>query len=140
MAKLERIYTVPLGEAYETVRNKRVPRAVKMLKAFASRHMKADGEKVLVSEALNTHLWAHSIQRPPRRVKVRIIKEGDAINVYLSDEKIAEKPKKEAAKEEKAAPKKEEKAAEKNAPEKKEAPAARKPEPAKKAEPAKEEK
>ncbi|MEW6749313.1 MAG: 50S ribosomal protein L31e [Candidatus Micrarchaeota archaeon] len=124
MAKLERIYTVPLGEAYETVRNKRVPRAVKMLKAFASRHMKADGEKVLVSEGLNKHLWENSIQRPPRKVKVRIIKDEGSITVYLADEKVEEK--KAAPKEENAAPKKDDKAAQKT-----EAAAAKKAEPAK---------
>ena len=113
MAKLERIYTVPLGDAYEAVRNKRVPRAVKMLRAFVARHMKADEERILLSTALNAHLWAHSIQKPPRRVKVRIVKEEDTITAYLADEKIeapkkkAEAPKKE---EKKAEPKKEEKA------------------------------
>src|SRR5512143_1498229 len=107
MAKLERIYTVPLGEAYEAVRNKRGPRAVKRLRAFAARHMKADEERILLSTALNAHLWAHSIQKPPRRVKVRIVKEEDKITAYLADEK-AEAPKKE---EKKAEPKREEKPA-----------------------------
>lgn len=109
MAKLERIYTVPLGDAYEAVRNKRVPRAVKMLRAFVARHMKADEERILLSTALNAHLWAHSIQKPPRRVKVRLVKEEDKITAYLADEK-AEAPKKAEKKAE--APKKEEKKAE----------------------------
>ena len=93
MAKLERIYTVPLGDAYRVTRNKRVPRAVKMLKAFIARHMKADGERITLSEALNKHLWRSSIQRPPRRVKVRLIKDAGFIRAYLADEKI-EAPKK----------------------------------------------
>jgi len=93
MAKLERIYTVPLGEAYEAVRNRRVPKAVKILREFAARHMK--GERVVLSEALNKHLWQKSIQKPPRRVKVRLIKEDGMINAYLADEKVEEKPKKE---------------------------------------------
>ena len=75
MAKLERIYTVPLGKAYEAVRDKRVPKAVKILKKFAARHMKADGERVTLSENLNKYLWERSIQKPPRKVKVRIIKD-----------------------------------------------------------------
>ncbi|VVC02821.1 50S ribosomal protein L31e [Candidatus Bilamarchaeum dharawalense] len=101
MAKLERIYTVPLGDAYETIRNKRAPRAVKILRAFITRHMKAAGEKIVLSENLNKFIWAHSIQRPPRRVKVRLIKEEESIRAYLADEKIEEPKKAEAKKEEK---------------------------------------
>lgn len=98
MAKLERIYTVPLGDAYETVRNKRTPRAVKILRAFIERHMKPDGARVLLSENLNKYLWVRSIQKPPRRVKVRLIKDDGVVRAYLSDEKI-EEPKKAEKKE-----------------------------------------
>lgn len=105
MVKLERIYTVSLGEAYETTRNKRVPRAVKILRAFIGRHMKADGERILLSEGLNKLLWVKSIQKPPRRVKVRLVKDEGVIRAYLPDEKMEEKkaPKAEAKKEEKKA-------------------------------------
>lgn len=91
--KLERIYTVPLGKAYETVRNKRAPRAVKILRTFITRHMKADGERIILSENINKLIWIRSIQKPPRRIKVRLIKEGETIKAYLADEKI-EAPKK----------------------------------------------
>lgn len=115
MAKLERIYTVPLGEAYEATRNRRVPKAVKILREFASRHMKAEGGRVVLSEALNRHLWQKSIQKPPRRVKIRLIKEDGVVSAYLADEKVEEKAKpekkedKKAAKPAKAEEKKEEK-------------------------------
>jgi large subunit ribosomal protein L31e len=119
MAKLERIYTVPLGDAYETVRNKRTPRAVKILRAFITRHMKADGMRILLSGGLNSHLWARSIQKPPKRVKVRLIKDDGTVRAYLADEKI-EAPKKEAPKAEakKEPEKAEEKKEERKAPEK----------------------
>jgi large subunit ribosomal protein L31e len=117
MAKLERIYTVPLGDAYAASRNCRVPRAMKLLRAFVARHMKAEDERIVISEALNKHIWEHSIQKPPRRVKVRLIKEEDSIRAYLADEKVEVKKKaEEKKKEEKTAePKKEEKAPEKTA-------------------------
>jgi large subunit ribosomal protein L31e len=120
MDKLERIYTVPLGDAYRSVRNKRAPKAVKILREFLTKHMKAD--EVLLSEALNKFIWERSIQKPPRRVKVRVIKEDATARAYLADEKIepkkekkAEAPKEEKPKDEKKAevkesPKKEEKA------------------------------
>jgi large subunit ribosomal protein L31e len=132
MVKLERIYTVPLGKAYESARRKRTPRAVGMLRAFITRHMKADGERILISKGLNTFLWARSIQKPPRRVKVRLIKEEGTIRAYLSDEKI-EEPKK--ADDKRDADKKEEKKDEKA-----DARAKNQPAPAVKAETKKEEK
>ena len=127
MVKLERIYTVPLGDAYETVRKKRVPKAVKLLRAFIARHMKADGERITLSNALNSHLWEHSIEKPPRRVKVRLVKDEGFIKAYLADEKIEEPKKAEKKPEEK----KEEKAPEKAAPKKEEKKEAAKPEPKK---------
>jgi large subunit ribosomal protein L31e len=104
MAKLERIYTIPLGDAYAASRNNRVPRAMKLLRQFVARHMKAEDARVVISEALNQHIWERSIQRPPRRVKVRLIREEDSVRAYLADEKIEEKKAKaEEKKEEKAA-------------------------------------
>ena len=121
MAKLERIYTIPLGDAYEAVRNKRVPKAVKLMRTFIARHMKADGERIVLSQALNEYLWERSIQKPPRRVKVRLVKDEGAIRAYLPDEKPEEPKKKDEKKgeEKKAEAKKEEKKAEPRKEEKK---------------------
>ncbi len=114
---MERIYTVNLSDAYNTVRNKRTPRAVKLLRSFAQRHMKARDMRVVLSPALNNHLWKRSIQKPPRRVKVRIIKREDALYVYLADEKLeakgAEGKKEERGTEEKGKVAKKEEAVEK---------------------------
>ncbi len=110
-ANNERIYTIPLGKAYEKPRTKRTPRAVKLVRAFIKRHMKVESENdVKISNNLNKVLWSRSIQKPPRRVRVRaIVKEGIAY-VYHVDEQIPEpkdKEKKET-KEEKTKDKKEE--------------------------------
>ncbi len=108
--KVERIYTVPLGDAYRAVRKKRAGRAVRILREFAGKHMKADMEDVSLSNALNSFIWKDSIQKPPRKIKVRLIKEDGQVKAYLADEKIEEKkpePKKEEKKKEE--PKKEEK-------------------------------
>jgi ribosomal protein L31E len=99
MATLERIYTIPLGDAYEAVRNKRGKRAIALIRAFALRHMKAAGAKI--SEGVNSLVLRDSIQKPPRRIKVRIAKGDDSVaKVWLigEEEKAkenAEKRKKE---------------------------------------------
>lgn len=122
--KLERIYTVPLGKANEAVRYKRTPRAVKLLRAFIARHMKADGERITISAMLNNYLWQRSIKKPPKRVKVRLIKDAGVIKAYLADEKI-EEPKKKAG-EKKEEPKKEAPAAKTEEPEEAPKPAEKK--------------
>lgn len=97
--KIERIYTVPLGKAYDYTRTKRTPRAVKLLRQFISQHMKADIETVLLSNKLNSHVWERSIQKPPRKVKVRVIKIADKVKVYLPDEVTDEEKKAQKEKE-----------------------------------------
>ncbi|MBU0527168.1 MAG: 50S ribosomal protein L31e [Candidatus Micrarchaeota archaeon] len=105
MADLERIYTIPLGDAYKAVRNKRAPKAVKILRSFISKHMKEEETGVILSNSLNSFIWQRSIQKPPRRIKIRAIKSKDYTRVYLADEKI-EEPKKveEPKKDEKKVP------------------------------------
>ena len=99
MANLERIYTIPLRDAYEHPRNKRGKRAIRLVQAFALRHMKADD--VRVSEGVNSNILRDGIEKPPRRIKVRMVKGEDAlVRVWLigEEEKIkaaADKKKKE---------------------------------------------
>jgi len=92
--KLERIYTVPLGKAYDVSRNKRAPRAVKLLKEFISRHMKAQMDLVFLSNSLNSLVWGRSIQKPPRRIKIRVIKSDGKVRAYLPEEQTAKEEKK----------------------------------------------
>lgn len=87
--KLERVYTIPLTKAYDAVRTKRARRAVNLLRSFLIRHMKS--EQISISNALNSFMWQYSMQRPPRRVKVRAIREDGKVKAYLQDEKIEEK-------------------------------------------------
>jgi large subunit ribosomal protein L31e len=85
MANLERIYTIPLAEAFECPRNRRGKRAVRLVQSFALRHMKADA--VRISEGLNSLILRDGIQKPPRRVKVRMVKgEDNVVRVWLIGE------------------------------------------------------
>lgn len=100
--KLERVYTVPLGKASDVARYKRTPRAVKILRQFIARHMKQEDERITLSAALNEHIWRRSIKKPPRRVKVRLVKDEGFIRAYLADEKVEEPKKKAEEKKEEA--------------------------------------
>jgi ribosomal protein L31E len=96
MANLERIYTIPLGDAYLRVRNKRAKRAIAFVRAFALRHMKA--AEVKISEGTNSLVFRDGMQKPPRKLKVRIVRGDDAVaKVWL----IGEEEKLKAASDEK---------------------------------------
>ena len=113
MANLERIYTIPLGDAYLRVRTKRAKRAVAFVRAFALRHMKATDVKI--SEGTNMLLFRDGMQKPPRRLKVRIVKGEEGIaKVWLigEEEKIKAAADKKKASDEAKKKEEEKKAAE----------------------------
>ncbi|MBD3397864.1 hypothetical protein GF412_01800 [Candidatus Micrarchaeota archaeon] len=105
MADLERIYVVPFRSVYDSPRTRRSRKAVKTLRSFISRHMKAEESEVAISEGVNRLIWKRGIQKPPRKIKVRAVKSGDRVVVSLLDEKVdeskAEVPKTKEKKEQK---------------------------------------
>jgi len=85
--EVERIYTVPLRDAYGAVRKRRAKRAVTLLRQFIKRHMKPEEDaEIIIDPALNEYLWARGIEKPPRRVRVRATKDRHGIvRVYLAE-------------------------------------------------------
>jgi large subunit ribosomal protein L31e len=72
----EKTYTIPLRHAWVvTPRGKRAPRAVRDVRDFVSRHMKA--EEVAISNEVNSAIWARSINKPPRKIMVRAVKDKE---------------------------------------------------------------
>jgi large subunit ribosomal protein L31e len=84
----ERIYTIPLRDAWKAPWTDRAPTAIKIVKKFVERHLKvgAKGEgRIRISEELNRIIWSRGREKPPRRVKVRIVKEEDVCTVYPAE-------------------------------------------------------
>jgi large subunit ribosomal protein L31e len=71
----ERMYTIPLRRVWGPPRGKRTPRAMRLLRAFVKRHMKA--ENVEISNEVNEELWARGIRKPPRQITVRLVKDKE---------------------------------------------------------------
>ncbi len=76
----ERVYTVPLSRTRYAPYYKRSTKAIRLIRAFFTRHMKA--EKVLITKDLNEAIWINGIRNPPRKVKVRATKDDEG-NVTL---------------------------------------------------------
>ena len=41
--------------------------------------MKIDEESLKISNEVNEHLWSRGIQKPPRKIRVRAIKDNEGI-------------------------------------------------------------
>ncbi len=84
----EKIYTVPLRKAYNYIRTKRTRRAVAILQQFVVKHSKVTLNNVKISNALNSALWKRSMQKPPHKIKIKVLIDADIAKVYLVDEQI----------------------------------------------------
>ena len=92
----ERIYTIPLRRVWISPRKKRAPRAVHVVKSFVQRHMKVETAKageeeeeearLIISNEVNEKLWSRGIEKPPRTIRVRAVKDKEGtVTVYLAE-------------------------------------------------------
>src|ERR671910_1340304 len=86
---LSRIYTINLGKAQLTPRYRRTARVVNMIREFASRHMKTD--EVKLDQELNRQVWKKGKANPPRRLRVRMIKNEDGVVIVSPYEEATKK-------------------------------------------------
>jgi large subunit ribosomal protein L31e len=68
-----RVYTINLGKAWITPEHKRTDRVVNMIREFAEKHMKSN--EIKLDQDLNRQLWSRGKTNPPRKVRVKMVKE-----------------------------------------------------------------
>jgi large subunit ribosomal protein L31e len=84
---LSRVYTINLGKAWLTPRYRRTDRVMNMVREFAIKNMKSD--EVKIDQDLGRHIWARGKTNPPRKVRVKMVKdEDDIVTVSLYEEAI----------------------------------------------------
>jgi large subunit ribosomal protein L31e len=74
---LTRVYTINLGRAWLTPQHKRTDRVVNMVREFAEKHMKSD--EIKLDQDLNRQIWARGKTHPPRKVRVKMVKDEDGV-------------------------------------------------------------
>jgi len=80
-----RVYTINLGKAWITAQHKRTDRVVNMIREFAEKHMKST--EVKLDQDLNRQLWSRGKTNPPRKVRVKMVKEeGGVVTVSLYED------------------------------------------------------
>ena len=74
---MERVYTIPLRNVKNVKRTIRAPRAIREVKNFLTKHMKA--EDVKIDESINHAIWERCIQKIPSKITVKAVKDDDGI-------------------------------------------------------------
>lgn len=72
---IARIYTINFSKAWLTPKHKRTDRVINMIIEFAIRHMKSS--QIKLDQELNRYIWQKGKTNPPRKVRVRIVKDED---------------------------------------------------------------
>ena len=86
---LARIYTINFSKAWLTPKHKRSDRVINMIKEFAIKHMKSS--QIKIDQELNRYIWERGKTNPPRKVRVRIVKdEDDQVIISLYEDVIIE--------------------------------------------------
>lgn len=93
----ERTYTIPLSKAWIMPPSRRAPRAMRILKEFIVKHMKLEAKekteeeeeeepkRLIISNEVNQRIWKRSIEKPPRKLRVRAAKDKDGnVTIYLA--------------------------------------------------------
>jgi len=87
----EKFYTIPLGRAWISPRKKRAPKAMRIIKGFIRKHMKLrtefegeeEAEVLVISNEVNEKIWSRGIEKPPRRIRVRAVKDKEGVITVL---------------------------------------------------------
>jgi large subunit ribosomal protein L31e len=86
---LARIYTINFSKAWLTPKHKRTDRVINMIKEFAIKHMKSS--QIKIDQELNRYIWERGKTNPPRKVRVRIVKdEDDQVIISLYEDVVIE--------------------------------------------------
>src|SRR5215212_6062746 len=86
---ITRVYTINFGKAWITPQHKRTDRVVNMIREFAEKHMKSS--EIKLDQDLNRQIWSRGKTNPPRKVRVKMVKDEDGtVTVSLYEDLPAE--------------------------------------------------
>ena len=74
---LTRVYMVPLRRAFEAPKYRRTKVAIRIIREFTTRHMKAT--EVKIEKGVNELLWSRGITNPPRRIRLEMERDEDGV-------------------------------------------------------------
>ena len=84
-----RIYIINLRKAWLTPKYRRTDRVVNIIREFAQKHMKT--KEVKIDQDLNRQIWSRGKTNPPRRVRVKIVRDEDETAIVSRYEEAQKK-------------------------------------------------
>jgi large subunit ribosomal protein L31e len=85
---ITRVYTINLGKAWISPQHRRTDRVVNMIREFARKHMKS--EEIKLEQDLNRQIWSRGKTNPPRKVRVKMVKDEDGVVTVSLYEELPE--------------------------------------------------
>jgi len=103
----EKIFTIPLRASFDSQRTSRSKKATDIVRNYLERYTKA--KNIKIGSSINEVIWGRGIQKPPRNVRVHVLKKEDTVYAELigveiktpSEKQLKEKEKKKEEKEKK---------------------------------------
>src|SRR5919109_4322641 len=74
---ISRVYTINLGKAWISPQHRRTDRVINMIREFATKHMKST--EIKLDQDLNRQIWSRGKTNPPRKVRVKMVKDEDGV-------------------------------------------------------------
>lgn len=78
---MEKVYTIPLRDAFAVSKTKRANSATKTVKEYLTGKLKLSDVKL--DQSINKALWMKGMKKPPRRIKIKVTKEEDKVIASL---------------------------------------------------------
>jgi large subunit ribosomal protein L31e len=79
MAENESVYIIPLIKTKTVPTTERSNRAIKEIRAYVARHMKAEEDSVWIDPKVNESIWARGKTAPPSKVRVKAVRFEDGL-------------------------------------------------------------
>ena len=77
--EIERIYVIPLKKAKRGKSSRAAPKAIKIIREFLARHMKAKYDEIWIDDSLNKEIWSRGRYKIPSKIRVRAVKFEDGV-------------------------------------------------------------
>jgi large subunit ribosomal protein L31e len=83
----ESVYNIPLIKTKTVPTTQRSKRAIKEIRSYVARHMKAEEKDIWIDPQVNESVWARGITAPPGKVRVKAVRfEDGLVEVSLTNE------------------------------------------------------
>ncbi len=79
MVEGEKIYTIPLKAVRGVPRWQRCNRAIKEIRNYLAKHMKADQEKIHLDASINEIVWGHGSKKASSKIRIKAMKFEDGV-------------------------------------------------------------